>query len=217
MAGTAAPAVFPAPPVYHDRSHLHPDSVHPVSAHWHGHGLPNLVSSGSNGPAWRRDLSARPDFPVHVSADVRADFGSAGIFWQSRADSHFIVSQHRGVASVHLVYQRVGFRKARSKLADCYRESRRHPICLVQLSPRATEPPSACPRPGCFSQLALSQTISGWRVDCSCGRDQSLSSARHSLSYLSALLDGGCGSSGYPHHFALHSANSISWVATNGE
>src|SRR4030095_1183998 len=120
---------------------------------------PDLVSSGSNGPAWRRDLSPRTGFPVHVSADVRADVGSAGIFWQSHADSHFIVSQYRRVASVHLVYQRVDFGKAHSKLADRYRESRRDAICLVELSSRPTQSCIARAHAGRFSQLASSPAI----------------------------------------------------------
>src|SRR2546423_12289666 len=119
MAGTAAPEAFPARFVHHDRAHIPPDSVHPASAQWHGHGLPDLVSSGANCLARRGDLSPWTDLPVHVSANVRADVGRTGIFWQSRADSHFIVTQHRRVVPVHLVYQRVNFGKANSKLADC--------------------------------------------------------------------------------------------------
>src|SRR5215471_13605128 len=131
MAGSPASAAFRASAVYHDRNHFYADSIHPLSAHWHGHGLPDLVSRGTNCIARRQDLSPRTDLPVHVSADVRTHIGSAGIFWQSHADPHFIVSEHRGVAPVHLVYQRVDLRKARSKPADCYGESHRYPNCLV--------------------------------------------------------------------------------------
>ena len=81
----------------------------------------------------------------------------------------FILSsaQHRRVASVHLVYKRVDFGKAHSKLADRYRESHRDAICLVELSSRPTQSCIARAHAGCFSQLAPSPANLGRRVDCS--------------------------------------------------
>ncbi len=55
------------------------------------------------------------NFSVHVSADVRADFGGGSIFWKARADFDFVFAQHRCVDSVHPVFERVDFRNGALK------------------------------------------------------------------------------------------------------
>src|SRR5439155_16292755 len=84
--GKSAPAAPIPRSLHRNGNNLHPSPIRPLFAQRHGHGLPDLVSSRTNGAARRRDLSTRANFSVHVSAHLRAAVSPARVLRQGRDD-----------------------------------------------------------------------------------------------------------------------------------